>query len=85
MRAIGVTEFSKWFDELKQLRDELRLQIHLGSKELQREWDRLEKKWNEFSRKAELQKTAAGLEKVMMDLGAELKLANERLSKARKS
>lgn len=80
-----MTEFSKRFDELKQLRDELRLKVHLGSMELQREWERLEKKWNEFNRKAELEKTAAGLEKVLIDLGAEFKLAYERLSKALKS
>ena len=78
-------EFSRRFDELKQLWDELRLQVHLGSMELQQEWQRLEKKWSEFSRKAELQKTGAGLEKVVMDLGTELKLAYERLSKALKS
>ena len=43
------------------------------------------KKWNEFSRRAELQKTAESLEQVMTGLGAELKLAYERLSKALKS
>ena len=80
-----MTELSKRVGELKQLRDELRLQIRLGSMELQDEWQELEKKWNEFSRKAELQKTAEGLEQVMMGLGAELKLAYERLSKALKS
>ena len=80
-----MTELSKRVGELKQLRDELRLQIHLGSMELQEEWQRLEKKWNEFGRKAELQKTAQGLEQVMMGLGAELKLAYQRLSEALKS
>jgi len=80
-----MTQLSKRFEELKQLRDELRLQIYLGSMELQEEWEKLEKKWSEFRRKAELQKTAEGLEQVSMDLGAELKLAYQRLSKALKS
>ena len=80
-----MTELSKRFEELKQLRDELRLQIHLGSMELQEEWEELERKWSEFRRKAELQKTAEGLEQVLMDLGAELRLAYQRLSKALKS
>lgn len=80
-----VTELSKRVDELRRIRDELRLQIHLGSMELREEWEELEKKWNEFSRKAELTKTAEGLEHVLMDLAAELKLAYQRLSKALKS
>ena len=33
--------------ELKTTRDEIKLKIHLGSKELQEEWDELEKKYDD--------------------------------------
>ena len=35
-------------DSLKQLRDELRLKIHLGSKEAQDQYDALEQKWDQM-------------------------------------
>lgn len=35
-------------DELKQLRDELRLKVHLGKAEAKEEWEALEKKWDQL-------------------------------------
>jgi hypothetical protein len=34
-------------DQLRRLRDELRVQLHLGKSEIKQEWDRLEKRWVE--------------------------------------
>jgi hypothetical protein len=34
-------------DQLRRLRDELRVQLHLGKTEVKQEWDRLEKRWVE--------------------------------------
>ena len=48
-------------DELKQAGDELRLQIHLSSRELQDEWAKLEPKWNEFLKEADLERSAERL------------------------
>ena len=36
-------------EDLKQKRDELRVQIHLASKEVKDEWEELEEKMNDFS------------------------------------
>lgn len=33
---------------LMRLRDEIRVQLHLGKSEIRDEWDRLEPKWNEL-------------------------------------
>ena len=44
-----MADIDKVLAELKQKRDELALQIHLGSKEAQDEWAALEKKWEKFS------------------------------------
>lgn len=35
-------------DELKQLRDELKLKMHLAKAEAKDEWDALEKKWGQL-------------------------------------
>jgi uncharacterized coiled-coil DUF342 family protein len=78
-------------DELKQKRDELRVQIHLASKEVKDEWDGLEKKMEDFSGKAkqfaddaEFKKTGTGLGDALGQLGQELKLGYERVRDALK-
>ena len=69
-------------EELKQARDELRLQIHLGSKELQDEWAKLEPKWNDFLKEADLEESAERLGAATRTLGEELKQAYERVRSA---
>ena len=76
-------------EELKQKRDELRVQMHLASKELKEEWDDLEKKMDEFSGKAkqfsddaQLRETGSGLGDALGKLGHEIKLGYERIRDA---
>ena len=57
--------------DLKQKRDELRLKIHLASKEAQEEWEELEEKMQEFSSRAELGRTSEGLGDALGKLGQE--------------
>ncbi|HSG95181.1 MAG TPA: hypothetical protein VLA28_06650, partial [Afifellaceae bacterium] len=59
-----------------------RLQIHLGSKELQDEWARIESKWDEFVRQAELEESAERLGAAARNLGEELKQAFDRVRSA---
>ena len=75
-------EFEDLVADLKQKRDELRLQIHLASKEAQDEWEELEDKMQEFSSRAELGKTGEGLGDALGKLGQELKLGYKRLRNA---
>lgn len=77
------------FEELKQKRDELRVQMHLASKELKDEWDELEDKMEEFSGKAKqfaddakLRETGSGLGDALGKLGHEIKLGYERIRDA---
>jgi len=67
------------FEDLKRKRDELRLQMHLASKEAKDEWDELEEKMEEFSEKAKLDETGQGVGKALGQLGHEIKLGYERL------
>ncbi len=60
--------------ELKTTRDEIKLKIHLGSKELQEEWDELEKKYDDAVDEMKLGQTAE-------DVGAAGELMIDELKK----
>lgn len=51
--------FSKLAKDLKQTRDEVRLRVHLGSKDIQDEWQKPERSWQTFEREAELDRSAS--------------------------
>jgi len=70
------------WEDLKQKRDELRVQMHLASREARDEWEELEEKMKEFSKRAELSQTGEGVGKALGDLGNELKQGYKRLWKA---
>jgi len=77
-----MSDFDDLMDDLKQRRDELRVKIHLASKEAQDEWQDLEKKMQEFSSRAELGKTGEGLGEAFGQLGHELKRGYQRVRDA---
>lgn len=86
-----MADIDELVEELKQKRDELRVQMHLASKEVKDEWEDLEKKMEDFSGKAkqftedaELKKTGAGLGEALGTLGHELKRGYERVRDALK-
>jgi len=86
-----VTEFDDLIEELKQKRDELRLQMHLASKEIRDEWEELEEKMEglsgrakQFSDDAKLRETGAGIGDALTQLGGELTRGYERIRKALK-
>lgn len=77
-----MTPMEQLVEDLKMVRDEAKLQIHLGSKEIQDEWSELEKRWRSFRREAELEKTATELSSTLSRLGTDLKHAYVRLRQA---
>ena len=84
-----MTDFDDLLEELRQKRDELRVQLHLASREAKDEWEELEEKMDEFSGKAKqlageagLRETGQGLGKALGQLGNEIKLGYERIRKA---
>jgi hypothetical protein len=77
-----MASMNKLVEDLKMVRDETMLQIHLGSKEAQDEWAALEKRWHSFKTKAELEKTATEFSGTLSQLGTELKHAYVRLRRA---
>ncbi|MDH4048594.1 MAG: hypothetical protein OEW68_11080 [Gammaproteobacteria bacterium] len=70
--------------ELKQKRDQIRVRMHLASKELQDEWVDLEKKMDDFSKRARLKETGTGVSKALGTVGDELKAGYRRIQRALK-
>jgi hypothetical protein len=71
-------DMHRFVEDLKAIRDEAKLKIHLGSKDAQDEWAELEKHWHAFKAKAELEKSASELSGSVKQLGSELKHAYAR-------
>jgi hypothetical protein len=77
-----VSELDDFIEQLKQKRDELRVQVHLASKEVQDEWEELEGKMEHFSATARIGETGEGVGDAFGQLGQELKLGYERIKEA---
>jgi hypothetical protein len=77
-----MADLQKLTDDLKRVRDEIKLKIHLGSMEAQDEWADLEKRWKAFREKAELDRTGSEVGGSVRQLGSDLKAAYERIRKA---
>jgi predicted nuclease with TOPRIM domain len=74
------------FDDLKRLREELAVQIHLGKAEAKDEWARLEKKWDELRGQMKpatdvAGDTARGIGSAFEQAAKELKTGYERFRK----
>jgi hypothetical protein len=79
-----MADFDEILQDLKRRRDELRVRIHLASREMQDEWEELETKMSEFSRRARLKETGDGVSKALGSLGQELKTGYQRIQRALK-
>lgn len=74
-----MSELDEMVARLKQMRDEIRVQVHLASKDLQDEWEDLEKTTEHFVAQTGLSKTGEGIGKALAQLGQEIKLGYERV------
>lgn len=79
-----MSDFDKIMADLRRQRDELRLQINLGSKEAKEEWNELEEKMEKLSAKVKLRETGSGVGKALGQLGQELKLGYQRIREGMK-
>ncbi|MEM6576907.1 MAG: hypothetical protein AAF678_00315 [Pseudomonadota bacterium] len=77
-----MTDMSKWMEDLKQARDELRLQLHLGAKEAEDEWDSLMRDWDSFLSRAQFDKSEEEVGEAARELGLKMKGAYDRMKKA---
>ena len=86
-----MSELEDLIEDLRQKRDELRVQVNLASREIKDEWEELEEKMDEFKGKtkefageAGLKETGAGVGQALGQLGQELKLGYQRIRDALK-
>ncbi len=84
-----MADIDEIIEELKQKRDEIRVQINLASKEVKEEWEELEEKMEDFAGKAKqfsndakLKETGSGIGDALSQLGGELKRGYERIREA---
>lgn len=77
-----MADIDEILNDLKQRRDQLRVRMHLASRELQDEWDELETKMTDFSRRARLKETGDEVGKALSSLGKELKSGYQRIHRA---
>lgn len=68
--------------DLEQRRDELKLQLHLASKEAEDEWTELQAEWDKFLSKSEFDKSADEVGEAARHLGLKMKAAYDRMKKA---
>lgn len=73
--------------DLRQARDELRVQMHLAKADARDEWDRLESQWDEFEKKMDNVEDAAedaaeDVGKALSALGEEIKAGYQRIRDA---
>ncbi|MGR3662181.1 MAG: hypothetical protein ACU0CA_13500 [Paracoccaceae bacterium] len=68
--------------ELQQKRDDIKLQLHLGSMEAEEEWDTLVSNWDKFLSRSQFDQSAEEVGEAARELGLRMKAAYD---KARKS
>lgn len=84
-----MADIDEMLEDLKQRRDELRVQINLASKDIKDEWEELEEKMEDFTVKAKqfaddakLKETGKGIGGALGQLGHELKAGYDRIRDA---
>jgi hypothetical protein len=77
-----VSDLDDLLGQLKQKRDELRVQVNLASKEVQDEFEELEGKMRHFTATASLGETGDGVSQALGQLGHELKAGYDRVKQA---
>jgi hypothetical protein len=77
-----MSDYTKISEDLKQLRDEMKLQMHLASKDAEEEWGDLMSKWDKFASSAQLEKSQEEVGEAAKQLGLALKNAFERYRKS---
>lgn len=75
-------DFNQLFGDLKRTRDEIKLKVHLGAKDLQDEWSDLDRRWHGFEKKADFERSTKDVSAALRGLGLELEKAFSRIRSA---
>jgi hypothetical protein len=77
-----MADISKMLKELQQHRDELKLQLHLASKDAEDEWEDLMGEWDKFLSRSQFDKSAEEVGEASRQLGMKMKDAYDRMKKS---
>lgn len=77
-----MADFDKLMEDLKRARDEMRLQLHLASKEAEDEWTELTGEWDKFLSRAQFDRSTDEVGEAARQLGLRMKDAYDRMKKA---
>ena len=75
-------DISKIMKDLQQRRDEIKLQLHLASKDAEDEWEDLMSEWDKFLSKSQFDKSAEEVGEAARELGMKMKIAYDRMKKS---
>jgi hypothetical protein len=67
--------------ELQQKRDDIKLQLHLGTMEAEEEWDTLVAEWDKFLSTSQFDQTAEEVGDAARELGLKMKVAYDKARK----
>ncbi len=67
--------------ELQQKRDEIKLQLHLGTMEAEEEWDTLVADWDQFLSASQFERTAEEVGEAAREIGLKMKAAYDKARK----
>lgn len=76
-----MSEISKMLKDLQQRRDELKLHLHLASKDAENEWEELMGDWDKFLSRSEFEKSSEEVGEAARQLGLKMKDAYDRMKK----
>jgi hypothetical protein len=77
-----MADISKILKEMQQRRDELKLQLHLASKDAEDEWEDLTSEWDKFLSRSQFDKSAEEVGEASRQLGVKMKDAYDRMKKS---
>jgi len=77
-----MAEISDLIKDMVQKRDELRLKLHLGTKDAEDEWETLTSEWDKFLSTAQFDKSSEEVGEAAKQLGLQMKAAYDRFKKA---
>lgn len=75
-------DLTKLSADLQRRRDELKLHLHLASKDAEGEWHELMAEWDKFLTKSQFDKSSEEVGEAARELGLKLKAAYDRMKKA---
>jgi len=77
-----MNDFDELVANMQQKRDEMKLQLHLASKEAEEEWDGMVTEWDKFLSAAQFQKSTEEVGEAARELGLRMKNAFDRMKDA---